>query len=713
MLRRIGKRKRKKRRSSRSKGGLDVSRRLQLFTLLCMAGFALIVARLFMVQVVEHPRYAAIARRHLENRRVLLAQRGAILDRNGQPIAHDLMHYSVAARPSLIKKPNTVAAGMAKILGISTAKILKKLNSEKSFVYIAHRVDVDRAEKLRALGVKGLILEKRFSRYYPFGADAAPLIGYCDFDNRARAGLELEYDAYLKGTPGYTIYLRDALGNQFPDLDFPASLPRDGSDIQTTIDMVYQSILEEELEAAVRKHEAKDGAAVLMDPRTGEILALANYPGFDPNHYNRYPIERYRNRAVMDQYEPGSTFKIVALALCLDELHLDIDKEIVFCENGRYRLARKAIKDHRKFGWLTVRRVFENSSNIGVIKLAERFEAPRFYRYARDFGFGAPTGIDLPAESPGILHRPGEYSRYSVYYMSIGYEVAVTPLQVACAYAAIANDGKLMQPFVVRRVVDRRGRVIKENEPTEIRQVLSPDIARQMKEVLWGVVENGTGQTARVQGLHIAGKTGTAQKLNPATGGYDSGEYVSSFVGFFPVEDPRYVLVVVINSPHKGYYGSQVAAPAFRNIARRIVGLPDRRPAPEKSVQLARLDVPKSPSIVPAVIGMSVKKATRLLKKSGLPCEVIGKGEKVVRQDPASFSVLEKGRRVRLYTEAEKTAATMPRLIGLSLKEALEVLSRWNVNAEIQGSGTVVKQSPPPGRRITPKTRIKLVCNPT
>lgn len=695
--------------------------RLVVLGIFWILGLALVVIKLLIIQVFSHGKYEKIAKGQMENRLVLPAQRGNILDRNGEVLATDLIYYSLAVRPKLLKNPEASARKIADLIQQSRNSVLHKVRTNKPFVYLAHRLTPETAEKIRALKLQGVILEKKFSRYYPYGQTGAHLLGYCDFDNHAKAGLEMSYDEYLKGTPGWAIYLRDALGNQFPNLDFPASEPVNGMHLETTIDVVYQGILEEELKKAVETHQAGSGSAILMNPLNGEVLGMANYPGYNPNEYNRYSMERYLNRAITDLYEPGSTFKMVSLALCLEQLHLDMQSEVIYCENGAYPVAQKVIKDHQRFGNLTARQVFENSSNIGVIKLSRRFKAPVFYRYARDFGFGAPTGIDLPAEAGGILHKPAEYSRHSLAFMSIGYEVAVTPLQLASTYAAVANDGLLMQPYLVRRVKDAKGKVHKENRPRAIRQVISPETARQMKTILQGVVENGTGKNARIEGLSIAGKTGTAQKLDHNTNTYSSNSHISSFVGFFPVEAPRFVLLLVINNPRLGYYGSQVAAPAFRNIARRIIGLPQKDLPPEpqekKSTQVvyARADLPEVKNLMPAVEGLAVNKAGRLLKKKEIEYEVVGQGPTVYRQEPSAYTPLEGDEKVRLFTEAagDPRRALMPRLTGLTLKEALQVLSTWNIPVEVEGSGVVVRQWPGAGQRMQQNTKVKLVCNPT
>ncbi len=708
------KRAKKRNKSRRQWFSFDGHTRLLLLAFLWCFGFALIVVRLVKVQVSEHDYYQKTAKSYIEYHRSLPAQRGTITDRNGELLAVDLMHYSLAVKPRLIKDKQSVAKSIAKVLKLSANEIYRKINKNKSFVSVKHRLNPDEAAQLRALKIKGLILDKGFNRAYPYAEVGAHILGYCDFDNAAKAGLEMQYNKVLTGKPGSSIFMRDALGNYFPDLDFPMSEPQNGMNIETTIDVVYQGILEEEIKKAVLTNKAINGSAVLMNPRTGEILGMANYPQYDPNQYNKVKMRDFRNCAISDLYEPGSTFKMVSLALCLDQLKLDMDNELVFCENGRYKLARKTVRDHQKFAYLTARRVFEQSSNIGVIKLSQKFDAPVFYRYARDFGFGQKTGIDLPAEEAGILHKPSEFSRYSVSYMSIGYEVAVTPLQIANAYAAIANGGTLMKPYVVRRVSDESGRTVHENKPQAIRQVISEATARQMKDVLLGVVENGTGRSARVSGVTIGGKTGTAQKINKTTNSYTSESHIASFAGFFPVENPKFVLLVMVNNPRNGkYYGSQVAAPAFRTIAQRIVGLAVED-EPVSDINLAHVELPSLNQKMVALEGLKVDKAVKILRRKNLKYEVIGDGELVYRQEPNVYSVMNAKEKVRLFTEAKevKQPTRMPKVTGMSMKEALRVLSGWNVPVEVEGSGIVTRQLPVAGKKLEKNGSVKLICNP-
>lgn len=689
--------------------------RILVLAILWLVGFGVVVYRLYQIQIVNHEVYLEKSKSSSEKKRTIQAARGTIVDRNGEALAMDLMHYSLAVRPHQVENKKTVAQKIAKIANVPYREVYSKLNSRKNFVYLAHRLTPEQAAQLKNLS-KGIVLERKFSRTYPFNEVGAHVIGYCNNDNQAGAGLELSYDQFLRGKDGVSVFLRDAKGGVFPDLDYPAVEPQNGKNIETTIDIVYQGILETELAEAIRKHKADNGSAVLMNPRTGEVLAMANYPTYNPNYYYRYPIKNFRNQAITDLYEPGSTFKMISLAMCLEYLHMNMDRELIFCENGSYRLAQKTVRDHQKFAYLTARQVFENSSNVGTIKLAERFPAPEFYRYARDFGFGNKTGIDLPGEINGILHKPSEFSKYSVAYMSIGYEVGVTPLQITAAYAAVANGGLLLQPYVVKRVIDQSGRVLKENKPTVIRRVISEETARQMKSVLQGVVENGTGKNASVEGVTVAGKTGTAQKIDRTTNSYTSSRHIASFAGFFPVENPKFVLLVIVNNPREGgYYGSQVAAPAFKKIAQQIVGLSVEK-EPVSDTNLAKLNFKDEVKTLPLLEEMTIGNAKKILNKLDLDYKIIGEGDTITGQTPQAFSRVDENQTVFLYATNESATNTfskdkMPDLVGKSLREALRIISDYDKEIDVKGGGVVREQFPKAGEKLDKIEKISLNCS--
>lgn len=685
--------------------------RMVVVFLVALACFGLIFAKLVIVQVVKHSYYAGLARRNIENRKTIPAKRGSIFDRQGREVALDILQYSVGINPGRVKDRPLPVRKISRILDIPVSVIRRKIRENPGFAYLAHRVPPEKALRLRKLKDPRLVLEKRFLRVYPYKENGAHLIGACGRDNQPLSGIEYEYNRYLQGKPGWKVYQKDALGNQLPNPDFAGEDPIDGLDITLTIDMDYQIILEDELKKAAEKSKAQGGVAILLDPNTGEVLALANYPQFDPNQPKTFRLPDMKNRGVADVFEPGSTFKIVPLSAALENLALDLDREIIYCENGRYQLFGKTILDHKKYGWLTLRRVIENSSNIGMMKLARKLPRELFFRYVRNFGFGMITGIDLPGESAGILHPLEKFSRSTHYYMSIGYEIGVTPLQLVNAYAAIANGGKLYRPFVVKKVYGTDHRVLRENGTETIRQVISPETSALITETLRGVVEEGTGKKARVEGLPVAGKTGTAQLYNARTGKYDNRKHVASFVGFFPADNPRFVLLVMIRQPAGAYYGGLVAAPVFRNMARRIYSLasPGNTPFPE----IKQVVNPKTVKYIPRVEKLNVKVATDILREKGIKVEVVGKGNKVLRQEEMETDGRITG--VRLYLENNLTTRSlkMPRIKGLSLKEALDILASYNLMPSVEGHGVVVAQVPAPGEKIQEAQTVKLICRPS
>ncbi len=665
---------------------------------MCLAA---VVGKLIYVQVIASERYSETARKHLEKRRALQAQRGTIVDRTGEVVAADIINYAIAVKTDDVENRRETAAKLAKALNRNKDEVYKAISGTDRFVYLERRISEAKAAPVQALKLPGVIVERGFSRYYRYDASAAHVIGYVDYDNKGQGGLELEYEKYLAGVPGWKMMLRDARGNYRIDFDAQSKNPRNGYQLETTLDMVYQGIVEDELVAAVKKFNAESGSVVLLDPRDGAILSMANYPTYNPNKYVDYSLSDYRNRAITDPNEPGSTFKMVALAMCIENLHLNLDGEPVFCGNGRLTLFDKTIKDHKPFGWLTPRKVFENSSNIGVIKLAEQFNPRTFYKYARDFGFGNQTTIDLPAETNGVLRRPNEFHGASVAYMSMGYEVMVTPLQLACAYAAIANGGILMQPRVVNRIVDEKGNVVKAFPPLEIRRVVSGATARRMQEVLTGVVEHGTGANAAVAGITIAGKTGTAQKIDRTTNSYSDEQHAASFAGFFPVESPRFVMLVTINRPKGEYYGGTVAAPVFQKIAHRISGLPRDQYIAEGPREMASIKKEGDGNFLKLLDFDKIFDAWGAVEEDPQELDDI-----VTRPGGASITRVAPTPRGKSVVDLQE----MPDVVGMTLREALQVVAARGIRYELSGSGVVKEQKPAPGEILSPGSVLKLIC---
>jgi len=678
--------------------------RLRTLAIFVLLFWLLLVARVSMIQLGLGGRYARKARWQHYRKVSLEAGRGKILDRDGKELAINLSAPSFALNPSDVDRPRSLMLRFASALG-RPGIIPKGDLKGKSFVWLARKVDGEAAKKIRSRGLKGIIEVKEAKRYYPFGPLAGQLLGYTDIDNRGIEGVEFGFDDILRGTPGWEIVQVDARGRRIYGVDSPSVAPQDGSDLVLTICAEYQMVLEEEVARAVEDTRAEGGVGIIMNPRTGEVLAMANVPTYDPNDPGAYPAYVRRNRAVTDVYEPGSTFKIVAASAAL-ELGIKSPEDSIFCENGAISVGGSVMRDAHRYGWLTFREVIEHSSNIGVIKIATELGPDVLYRYIRAFGFGGETGIELPGESKGIVRHPSKWSRRSLATISIGQEVSVTPLQLAAAYSAVANGGVLMRPQIVRAVVRPDGRTVREFYPQAIRRVISEETAGKLTEFLVGVVERGTGVKARIDGVPIAGKTGTAQKPDPNGGGYLPGKFVSSFVGFLPAYDPELLCLIVIDSPRGVYWGSEVAAPAFRRVISRILNLrgtfagwPVAEPERDGSYHGDSLLVK-----VPEVRKLPREAAARLLRRKGLRVEISGRGDIVIAQSISPWESVSPGTVIRIDCGDPGSCVsggtvTIPSVIGMSLREAISILALRGIEAKVHGSGVVKSQSPKPGSR--------------
>ncbi|HEY4485745.1 MAG TPA: penicillin-binding transpeptidase domain-containing protein, partial [Nitrospiria bacterium] len=478
---------------------------------------------------------------------------------------------SVYAVPALIGNRAEAAAGLARVLDVGAEGIRRKLESEKGFVWIDRKVNPSVAERIRGLGIDGVDLLNESQRFYPKRFLLGHLLGFAGLDNRGLEGLELTYDKVLRGEKGWLVLERDALGRAVFPKGQSYFAPSRGKDIILTIDEGIQHIVETELDAVMGRTRAIGASVIVMDPRTGEILALAVRPDFNPNRISGQDPDQWRNRTVTDAYEPGSTIKIVTAAAALNEGVAKTD-EVIYCEEGRMKVAGGIVRDHEKEGYLTFPQVIQRSSNIGTIKIAMRVGERSLYQYLRAFGFGEKSGIDIGGESAGTLRDPSGWSRRSLASISIGQEIAATPVQVVTAAAAVANGGWLVRPHLVSEIRNADGSVVKRFMPEVRRQAVSKETARQMMEILEGTVsKGGTGEQAAIAGYRVAGKTGTAQKIDPVTRRYSMQDSVSSFVGIVPADDPRIVVLVVIDQPEGFSWGSMVAAPVFREIAPPIL----------------------------------------------------------------------------------------------------------------------------------------------
>ncbi|MCK4408505.1 MAG: penicillin-binding protein 2, partial [Candidatus Eisenbacteria sp.] len=544
--------------------------RLRIALVIGLAVWAVVILRLVMIQLVHAPGLVEYAEHQHIVRVNLSADRGTIYDRNMIPLTDNLTVQSVCAYPKEIESPSAVARQLARTLGGSYDGYLTRLRRDKNFVWIQRQLSPSRAAALRKLDLPGIGFLPESKRVHLLGETGCHVVGMTDIDGCGLSGMEKEVDELLTGAEATVYHCLDSAGRRTPTPACTKIVPKDGMSVVLTLDIRLQSIVEVELERGIREHNAARGIAIVQDPWTGEILAMANWPTFDPDRPELYSVESRKNRAVTDQFEPGSTFKLITAAAALSTGSADLNSVYYACRGSR-DYGRFTIHDVKELGWLDFEHAFAKSSNVCFAEIAYGVGAIPLYSFARDFGFGCLTGISLPGEVRGILREPNEWSTRSVPTIGIGQEVAVTALQMVGAYSAIANGGYLMEPKVIKSILSDDGQVVEEARWSVVRQVVEPDAAATLKELLARATEYGTGRNARVPELAVSGKTGTAQKAASGARRYDPGKWVASFVGMAPADDPQLVCLVVIDEPDGRGLGGEVAAPVFARIMERII----------------------------------------------------------------------------------------------------------------------------------------------
>ena len=532
-----------------------------IFLLLC-------VGRLLFIQFFRSDYLISLAKKQHNQLVELEPRRGAIYDCNLKAQAFNMSMDSLYAVPNVIKNKESVISQLQPILGVERGYLTERINRKKSFIWLVRKITPEKSQEIKVLNIKGLGFMKETKRIYPNSYLASHVIGFSGMDNIGLEGVERSFNNYLKGTPGWAIFLRDARLKKL-DIWEKMVLPQDGMDLVLTIDEVIQYIAERELDKAFKKSRAKGASIVVMDPHTGRILAMANRPTYDLNDHSGVSKDSMRNRAICDLFEPGSVFKIVTASAALEEKKVT-ESDVIFCENGAYPVAGRILHDHTAHGNLTFKQVIEESSNIGTVKVAQLLGPDTVYRYLKAFGFGAKLGVDLSGEISGLIIPVRSWSKSSIINIPMGQGVGVTALQLVSAISVIANGGQLMKPYIIDSVRDNQGRIIKQNKPVLIRKVISVDTAMRIKKILTGVIEEGTGRLAKVLGFSAAGKTGTAQKLE-ANGTYSHDKFIASFIGFAPAEDPLLAVVVTVDEPRGSYYGGVVAAPVFQKVAGDVI----------------------------------------------------------------------------------------------------------------------------------------------
>ncbi|HEY5626819.1 MAG TPA: penicillin-binding protein 2 [Nitrospira sp.] len=538
--------------------------------LLLLCGFGIVLFRLVTLQVLQAAELTARADRQHQKSVTLEGPRGSVTDRHGKVLAMNMDVPSVFGVPTSLDNPSRTARALSPVLRVNRAEIEKKLRQDKSFVWLARKVEPEQGRRLEQLSIDGIGMVMEGRRFYPKGPLLAHVLGFAGMDGQGLEGLEHRYESHLHGEKRVVVLQRDALGRTVFPKGLAEQVPTPGHSLTLTVDEVIQYIAEKELEEAVDQTRAKAGTIIVMEPQTGAILAMAVSPRFDPNSVKALTPDRWRNRALTDTYEPGSTMKVVVAAAALEEKVMK-PRSKLFGENGRMTIAKTTIHDHEKMGWMTFAEMVQKSSNIGAAKVGALLGEARLYRYLQGFGFGQRTEIDLPGEASGLLKSPKAWGRRSLASISMGQEIGVTSLQMVTALAAIANNGVLMRPYIVSEVRDQKGLMLTEVLPHVKRRVLSPETARTMTTILEGVVTDGTGTKAAIPGFRVAGKTGTAQKIDVRTGGYSNTQFVGSFVGFVPAEAPRLAIIVVIDEPEGESWGGTVAAPVFRRVGEQVL----------------------------------------------------------------------------------------------------------------------------------------------
>lgn len=652
-----------------------------------------VLARLTYLQLFNYSDYLARARRQQQRIVETSPKRGSIYDRNLRELAMSISVDSLFAVPSEIADADMVARLLARVLDDSEDAIQTKLKSSRSFVWIARKLPPEKAERIQALNLRGVYFQKESRRFYPKRELGAHVLGYVDVDEKGLGGIEYELDSRIRSKPGKLMILTDARHRWY---DRNEQSPATGGSVVLTIDEKIQYIAEKELGRAVAATGSRAGTIVVQDPNTGELLAVANYPAFNPNAPGEKPAQNRQNIAVAALYEPGSTFKLITLAAALEE-NITRPEEWIDCQMGAIYIAGHRIRDHKPFGVLNVADIMAKSSDVGMIKLGLRLGAPKFYEYIRAFGFGQTTEIELPGESRGLLRSVDKWTPVSVGSISMGQEIGVTSVQLASSFSAIANGGLLFPPRVVRGY--RTGDHVTPAAGEMPRRVVSPETAATMRRILEGVILNGTGNLAQLEGHTAGGKTGTAQKIDPATGRYSLTHHIANFVGFAPLNTPAVTVLVMMDSPVGLYHGGDVAAPVFKRVAEQVLAYMDvpqdvpvemRRRAPSERLERARLV---------DVSDFSPEQAenTAASQLPVFPPEPLPDPKRDPKRDAAQTVAL-----------AEGEGVSVPTLTGLSVRNVTQECLRLGLNPVLIGTGVAVEQAPEPGRVVRRGGRVTI-----
>lgn len=617
-------------------------------------------AKLFSVQVFQGKKHQKTLIAQSQRQEKLSAERGNIFDRNGNALTRNIAHYTISVNPQKVADKDASASLLSSLTKKTKQFYLKKLNSNKKFEFLERNIRFNQSEVKLIQKFEGLDIKKVYRRSYPHGPVVSQILGYNDTDGNGISGLEKDYDSELSGKSGIAIKSKGWKGKFQSRSGLPFTAPINGSDISLTLDLNYQSILQEELIRRMKETESKSAMGLIMNPQSGAILAMSSVPSFDNNNFSQFSISQHHSKVLTDQFEPGSTFKIVAATASLAENIVALEQEFS-CENGEFDYFGSTIKDHEPYEQLTISQIIKYSSNIGIIKIAEEVGSNSIYKYAKLFGFGTPTNFDMVGETAGKIKPEKEWSRISIGQISMGHEVAVNTLQLAVAFSAIANNGFIVKPYIIDKIYNKDKNLEQKTMSLVKRQISSEKKINEIKEMLRQVVLNGTGTEADIKGWNVAGKTGTAQKY--INGKYSNDHFISNFVGFFPASKPEILSVIVLDEPKSPmHWGGIGAAVAFKRVIKRIINMDDRITPPVKE---KRQEKPNH---------FVYSELDRMIARNQIP--------------------------YALSTTNIQKRIEVPNVLGKSLKKAIAILSNAGLKVKVNGSGQVIEQFPKPGRLI-------------
>lgn len=657
-----------------------------LVLLFISIGFIVVVVRLFIIQIIETDKYQQQAKRQHEAKVPLRAERGNIYDRNGNLIAGTVMGISLAADPTVLTEKEKLCYELEKSAGLNSRELLNKIKStEGAFVWLARGLIPGDLIGIDSIKNKGFIKYIEPRRNYLYSPVASQIIGCTDVDNKGLSGIEMSFDTLLSGKSGYMIMQRDATGHIHPTANLPTIEAEHGKSVVLTIDIDLQRILEYELKKGIERTKAAVGTAIALDPATGEILAMASCPSYDPNNLKNTQASSMKNKAITDLYEPGSTFKTITASAAIDK-NLITPEKLVNGHMGLLDYGKYQIRDDHPIGTVTFADALAYSSNVIFSQVGNSIPDEDFAKYLANFGFGKRWGIELSGEPSGKIRKADDLTPASKRFMSFGYGISVTPLQMVAAYAAIANKGVLMKPHIVKATIDNMGDTTL-NNPKTIRRVISEKSALTITEMLIGVVEKGTGKEAKIEGYKMAGKTGTSQKL--VNGSYATQSYYASFIGFFPADNPKIALLVLLDSPQGSYYGGTTAAPIFRNILMDWLSI---NPV-NQSVMTKNDSVTIDSVYVPDFRGLYVKDAKIIAQNMKLKLSNTSDSNTIIiSQSPMPCQKIRKWGKIELQIFNNTEQTVLPNVRGLTLRRAITILHNSGIKTRVIGSGKVNEQ---------------------